>query len=539
MTNDIRAVFFDFDGTLTSPGALDFPEIKRAIGCPHGVPILEFIDSLDSEDEKETARGILDSYEMESAASSLPNIGGEQLIRHLKARGLKIGIITRNSLKSVVKAFENFNETVIDDFDIVISRDSPAAVKPAPDGILLATEKLGIPPSRVMMVGDYIFDIQAGRSAGTHTVLIDSGKQHGDWAGECDFIIASLDELRKIVGLGEPLPAGKIPNTLLEEFIGKFEFKDPSILIRPGVGEDTAAIDIFGEQVLVLKSDPITFVADNTGYYAVIINANDIATSGALPRWLLTTLLFPPGTTALQIRKIMLEIQGVCRQLGVSLCGGHTEITGAVTRPVVIGMMAGTVMRSKLLDKKNMRTGDKILLTKGVAVEGTAILAGEFENRLADQGISREFLSDCKKFISGISILPEAALAAKHSGTVAMHDVTEGGLATALFELSNAAGCRVRIEMDQIPVFDHTRKLCTALGLNPLGLIGSGSLLIACRPEHHGELIRRIENETIDVTCIGKVTEKGRGVEAFENGRKTEWPEFEVDELARLFREKL
>ena len=540
MTNNaIRAVFFDFDGTLTSPGALDFPEIKQAIGCPDENPILEFIDSLGHEKEKLSARRILDSYEIEAAASSLPNSGCEALIKYLKACGLKIGIISRNSLKSIEKAFDNFDKTGIDDFDIIISRDSPAAVKPAPDGILLAAEKLGIPASRTIMVGDYIFDLQAGRSAGAYTVLIDSGGNHEDWAAEYDFVIESLDELKKIVSLGTPLPAGKIPNTALEEFIDTFQFNDPSILVGPGVGEDTAALDITGEQVLVLKSDPITFVTSNAGYYAVIINANDIATSGAIPRWLLTTLLFPPGATALQIRKTMLEIRDVCKSLGIILCGGHTEITEAVTRPVVTGMMAGTVARSELLDKGNMLPGDKILLTKRVAVEGTAILAGEFKKKLTGLGIGRETLLECEGFLAMVSILPEAELAANHPGTVAMHDVTEGGLATALFELSSAGGHRIRIALDKIPIFARTRELCDVLGIDPLGLIGSGSLLIACRSQHHRTLMHRIQTEKIEVSCIGEVVEKGRGIEAHKDGRKKKWPEFEVDELARLFEEGL
>jgi len=213
---------------------------------------------------------------------------------------------------------------------------------------------------------------------------------------------------------------------------------------------------------------------------------------------------------------------------------GAPEITDAVTRPVVTGMISGTVTRSKLLDKKNMRTGDKILLTKAVAVEGTAILAGEFKDRLTGLGINRETLADCAGYGDEISILPEATLASQHPGTVALHDVTEGGLASALFELSRAAGHKIRVAIDMIPVFDTTRKFCAALGLNPLGLIGSGSLLIACRAKHHREIVRRLENDAIKVTCIGEVVEKGQGIEALENGKEAKWPEFEVDELARL-----
>jgi len=533
--SEIKAVFFDFDGTLTSPGALDFPKIKLAIGCPADSPILEFIDSLESESEKNTARHILDTFEMDAAAVSRPGKGCERLLKALKDRQLKIGIISRNSLQSIAKAFENFTEIGMDAFDVIISRDSPAAIKPAPDGILLAAQELGLPPHRIMMVGDYVFDLQAGHAAGTHTVLIDTGGHRAAWVGEYDFAIDTLDELPEIIALGAPLPGGKLPNSVLGEFIDSVQFADPSILIGPGVGEDTAALDISGQEVLVLKSDPITFVANDIGTYAVIVNANDIATSGAAPRWMLTTLLFPPGTTALQIRRTMLEIRNVCAGLGISLCGGHTEITDAVTRPVVTGMMAGLVTRSDLLNKDNLRPGDRILLTKQVAVEGTAILAGEFRKQLTDRGINRETLLACEGYLAMLSILPEAKLAAEHPGTVAMHDVTEGGLATALFELSCAAGCRLKIEMDKIPIFEHTRALCQALGLNPLGLIGSGSLLIACRPEHQESISRRIENAAIEVTCIGEVTAKGRGIEARKNGRKAKWPDFAVDELARLF----
>ncbi len=534
--NDIQAIFFDFDGTLTTPGALDFPKIKEAIDCPAEIPILEFIDSLESQAAQHSAQQILDTFEMEAAALSVPASGCEKLLKHLKKRDFKIGIITRNSLKSVAKTIENFNQTTLDDFDIIVSRDTPAAVKPAPDGILLAARELDLPPARVVMVGDYIFDLQAGRAAGTHTVLIGSGPVPDDWAGAYDFAIDSLGQLPKIISLGKPMPPGKIPNDLLGDLIAEIEFNDPSVIIGPGVGEDTAALDIAGEQVLVLKSDPITFVTQDAGYYAVTINANDIATSGALPRWMLATLLFPPGATVLEIRATLLKIQQTCARLGTSLCGGHTEITDAVTRPVVTGMMAGTVKHSDLLDKKNLHPGDRILLTKQVAVEGTAILAQEFEKALLDRGVSSRTLTACRCYLDRLSILPEARLAARHPGTVAMHDITEGGLATALLELSQSAGCRIKAAVECIRVSNHTRELCTALGLDPLGLIGSGSLLIACRPDHYRSLLQKLETAAIEAACIGEVIAGEAGIEALENGRAFAWPEFEVDELARLFR---
>lgn len=533
--NEIKAVFFDFDSTLTAPGALDFPEIKQAIGCPQDIPILEFIDSLKGETAKDRARRILDDYEIEAAAASRPAAGCERLLRELKARGLQIGIVSRNSLKSIARAFENFSDCRMDTFDVIISRDSPAAVKPSPEGVLLAARELGLPPERTIMVGDYVFDLRAGRAAGAYTVLLDIGGFRREWLGEYDFAIDALAQLPAIIDLGNPLPPGKLPNRILEKFVDAVQFVDPGIIIGPGVGEDTAALDIAGQEVLVLKSDPITFVAQDAGYYAVVINANDIATAGARPRWMLATLLFPPATTALQIHRTMLDIRDVCTDLDISLCGGHTEITDAVTRPVITGMMAGLVDRTDLLEKSNLRPGDRILLTKRVAVEGTAILAAEFEQRLIAQGIGSETLRTGTALLTRLSILPEAELAAQDPGTVALHDVTEGGLSTALFELSHAAGYRLKIHMDKIPVYAETRKMCRALDLNPLGLIGSGSLLIACRPSSMAVIMQRLEAADIEVACIGEATEKGCGIDALEGSRPAAWPTFEVDELTRLF----
>jgi hydrogenase maturation factor len=326
-----------------------------------------------------------------------------------------------------------------------------------------------------------------------------------------------------------------LPNDLLREYLNQFVFDDPSILINPGVGEDTAAINITSEEVLVLKSDPITFATDSIGQYAVLINANDIATSGAKPRWLLTTLLFPCGVTPYEIRNVINELKTFCRRWDITLCGGHTEITDAVTRPVVTGMMAGTVARNDLIDKRNMAPGDRILLTKGVAVEGTAIIAREFGDRLKNLGMADSEIDSSRQFLASISIITEARIAAESGSVSAMHDVTEGGLATAAEELSIAGGYRIKIDMDAIPVFAETRQVCRLLGIDPLGLIGSGSLLICCRQTGCKSLMSAIRRTGIDVTCIGEVLEEGQGIAALKKAQPTPWPQFEVDEITRLF----
>jgi hydrogenase maturation factor len=321
----------------------------------------------------------------------------------------------------------------------------------------------------------------------------------------------------------------------LEALLDRFAFDDPSILIGPGVGEDAAAVTVENEEVLVLKSDPITFATDSIGHYAVLINANDIATTGAIPRWFLTTLMFPFGVSAAEIWKVMDELKSVCRQWNITLCGGHTEITDAVKRPVVTGMLAGTVRRRDLIDKRRVKPGDRILLTKGIAVEGTSIIAREFSEQLKRLGMTEPEIETCKAFLSSISIIKEAKIAGCSAGVSAMHDITEGGLSTALEELSIACRHRIRIDVDKIPILPLTEKICRLLDIHPTGLIGSGSLLICCSSNHAENLMADVRNAGINVTCIGEILEKGRGVDAVERGAPTKWLRFEVDEITRLF----
>lgn len=535
----VKAVLFDFDGTLTMPGALDFPAFKKSIGCPPDQTVLEFIQSLPDPSEQKTAWKELDEFEMAAAEMAEPNTGAEDLIRYLRAKDLRLGIISRNSRASIERAFKNFGKVSPADFDVILARDDTVNPKPDPEGILQAARSMNIEVDQTIIVGDFIFDIQAGKAAGAVTVFLDNHlDKHKDAANEpvpCDHRIPDLDALKKIVRMALPLPAGKFPNDLLEQFFDRFSFEDPSILIHPGVGEDTAAVDVVKEEVLVLKSDPITFATDAIGQYAVLVNANDIATAGAKPRWLLTTLLFPCESTGAEILQTMQELQDICRKWDITLCGGHTEITDAVTRPVIIGMLTGTVLKKNLVDKRNIKTGDQVLLTKAIAVEGTAIIAREFGGRLKRLGMIETDIETCKQFLSQLSILKEAEIAAKVDGVSAMHDITEGGLATALNEMSVAGRHRIKVDMNRIPIFSQTEKISHLMGIDPMGLIGSGSLLICCRKDDTDRLIKQIQNAGIKVTCIGEVTESGQGIEAERSGKAAPWPCFEVDEITRLF----
>lgn len=530
----VGAVLFDFDGTLTRPGALDFTDIKNSLGCPLHEPVLEFIDRMTDPRQQAEARDALDRLEQAAAYRSAPNDGAEETIHAIRSMGIKIGIITRNSFASISAALKNFDGIGADDFDLIISRDDSIKPKPSPDGILMAARWLDVPPDEILMVGDFIFDVEAGQAAGAITVFL-SDPDKKTAAADADFVISGLSELSDIIRLGRPLPAGKFPNALLKEFLDDFGFDDPSVIINPGIGEDIAAVDVNAEEVLILKSDPITFATDAIGHYAVLINANDIATSGAAPRWLLTTLLLPVGISAAQVFAVLNDLKTVCRRWGITLCGGHTEITDAVSRTVISGTLAGTVARRDLIDKRRMRPGDRVLITKGVSVEGTSIIARELGDQLQNKGMTAEEIDRCKAFLDEISILTEARIAASVPGTSAMHDITEGGLATALEELSIAGGHGIRVETEAIPIYPETRRIGELLSVDPLGLIGSGSLLIACRPDGAEALADAIRDAGITVTAIGEVTDEPPGIQAFREGVSVPWPRFEVDEIARLF----
>ncbi len=531
----IKAVIFDFDGTLTLPEALDFAAIKRKLGCPENEPVLEYILNIPDPVKQKEMLTELEIFETEGAARSVPAEGAEDILVALQIRKIPVAVLTRNSYRSVARALQNFNTIGPEDFAVIVTRDDALPIKPDPAGVLFIASQLNIPPANILVVGDYIFDMQAGRKAGCSTVMLDpDGTLSTDYR-EQDCTAANLFEVHEIIKMHIGLSAGKLPNNILAKLLENFDFSDPTVLINPGIGEDTAAIQIQGEEVLVLKSDPITFATDAIGQYAVLVNANDIATSGATPRWLLTTLLFPVGTTAAEISAVVADLVAVCHQWGITLCGGHTEITEAVTRPVVSGMLAGTVPRKGLIDKKAIAPGDHLFFTKSVSVEGTSILARELPEKLLSLGVTLKEIETAREMLSMISILPEALIAAGHKGITGMHDVTEGGLATAVRELGLACGCRIHIDMDRIPVFEVTQKICLKFHLDPMGLIGSGSLLICCKPESSMDLEEQIRSAGIKIAKIGVVMERGEGIRAQRNGKTVDWPDFEVDEIARLF----
>lgn len=330
-------------------------------------------------------------------------------------------------------------------------------------------------------------------------------------------------------------PLGKLPAEHLARLLMRFAVTDPRVVLGPGVGRDAAVIS-FGDQMLVAKTDPITFASDEIGWYAVHVNANDIACTGAAPRWFLATLMLPEGhTTPSLVDAIFEQIAGACAELGVALVGGHTEITYGFDRPIVVGCMLGEVAAERLVRPDGARPGDALLVTKGVAVEGTAIIARERNGGLV--GLDRAFVERCRGFLHepGISVVRDAAVAMAAGEVHAMHDPTEGGLATGLWELAEAAGVGLEIDETAIPVLPETRILCERLGLDPLGLIASGALLLVVEPEDAPAILAALERDGIPAVCIGRVVERARGIVLRGERGERPLPRFERDEIARLF----
>ncbi len=195
----IKAVLFDFDGTLTAPGAIDFKLIKQTLGCPEDQPVLEYILSIDRDGERREAMRRLNQFEEAAAANSRPNAGAQEMILWLKGRTVQVGILTRNSRRSVVLAMENFSEICLDDFTVIITRDDPLPPKPSGEGVLHAAKRFGVKPWQVLMVGDYIFDPMAGTAAGAMTVLLDPTNDDRLQGVACDFRIQRLDQLPGIL----------------------------------------------------------------------------------------------------------------------------------------------------------------------------------------------------------------------------------------------------------------------------------------------------------------------------------------------------
>jgi hydrogenase expression/formation protein HypE len=337
------------------------------------------------------------------------------------------------------------------------------------------------------------------------------------------------------------LPVGKLPADLLNKIINVIDIQDPQVLIGPGIGLDCALVETH-QKILAIKSDPITFTAQDIGWYAVQVNANDIATTGAVPRWMLATLLLPEtSATSELVEQIQIQLNSASQAIGVTLIGGHTEITTGLDRPIVIVTMIGEVERGSMIIPTGIQEGDSVLITKGVPIEATAILASEFSNEIlakdptlrpADLEAAQEML-----FQPGISVLKDAQIAIRSGRVHAMHDPTEGGLYAAAWEFAQASSFSMWIDPLLVPVPPLSKRICKSLAVDPLGAIASGALLIACPPEDAKQMITDLGNNGITCSRIGAVLENSTNPKVYSDETPTSalLPRPERDEIARIF----
>jgi len=261
----------------------------------------------------------------------------------------------------------------------------------------------------------------------------------------------------------------------------------------------------------VFSADPITGASRHIGAHAVHVNANDIAVAGAVPVWFLCTILVPPGTNESELRGIMKEVNKEARKLAITVIGGHTEATYDLRHPIIAGFMVGESKSGTYLTAEGAHEGDTLLMTKTAGIEGTAVLAADHSRLLKQKGVDDRTIGRALRFSNRISVVREAVIASKTKGVTAMHDPTEGGVLNGLWELAEASGRGIIVESDKIPVAPETRTISEALNLDPLKLLGSGSLVIAVAAPRKDAVLERLNENRIRATEIGRLTRNSKG----------------------------
>ncbi len=330
------------------------------------------------------------------------------------------------------------------------------------------------------------------------------------------------------------LRTGKVPADVLKRCVlNRLGVRSDRVIRGAAIGEDASIIDM-GAKVLVAKANPITGAEGNIGRLAVHVNANDVAARGAKPLWFMSTILLPEDCTEARLEDIMDEINRACIELGVQLIGGHTECVAGLEKPIISGFMMGEAPKNRYVTTGGAKPGDRIILTKTAGLEGTSILASDLEEKLKRK-IDQKTLQRARRMIDAISVVPEALKAVETGGVHSMHTPTEGGVLNGLYEMGAAAGVGLSIEENLIPVAPETSIISETLGVDPLKLLSSGSLLMAVTESSVGKILEALEGIGIQATIIGEVKERpeGRVITRTDGTQKTIDP-VRQDELFRV-----
>ena len=297
---------------------------------------------------------------------------------------------------------------------------------------------------------------------------------------------------------------GKVPENVLKRSVMKqLHYKRDEVILGPGIGEDCAALALAEDEILVMSTDPITGTVKDIGKLAIQITANDLASAGAEPIGVMLTILLPDGTREIALKRIMEQMECACREATMQILGGHTEVTAVVNQPVVNVAGVAKAKKGSLISTAGARAGMDIVVSKWVGIEGTMIFAKEKEAELKEH-FPADFVDTAIGFDRYLSVVPEAAVATQ-SSVAAMHDVTEGGLFGALWEMAEASGVGLEIDLKKIPIRQETVEICEYFDVNPYGLISSGMMLMASADGN--ALVLALQEAGIPATVIGKATE--------------------------------
>ena len=306
------------------------------------------------------------------------------------------------------------------------------------------------------------------------------------------------------------LPLGKIPLPIFQDVVLKhLGAKLPEVMMGPAVGEDAAIIKL-GKEYLVISSDPVTGAVEKVGWLALQVCANDIAVRGVKPRWFVSTILMPENSDRFALENICSQIDKAAKGLRIAIVGGHSEATPTLVHPIVVGCMFGLTVGGFYVTSGGAKPGDTIIITKGVGIEGTAILASD-RRTVVTKKYGSDFAKRAELFFEKISIVEDAMTAVENGGVTAMHDPTEGGMAGGLHELADAAETGFRINENSLPILPETRKMCQLFGVDPLQLISSGSLLITAKSRKAERILESIRKKGIAAAVVGEIVKKSEG----------------------------
>lgn len=541
----MKGVIFDFDGTLVSL-SIDFKKIKERILkeaekyklklSEKSLPILEFLDEVKRLNGRKgrdfyfTAHRILKEEELLAAERTYPGKVTLNLLRKLKRKEIKIGIITRNCREAVEGVIKRFNIP----YDVLLTRDDVKKVKPDVSHIKMCLKLLGLQKEDVILVGDHIFDVKAGKNAGITSAGLKNGNIPEDvFIKEgADFVLEDLNELEYIAGIRK-FGAGKLPNRFLRYLLKRYTTEDKDVMIKPGVGIDCTVFKV-KDRVIFAKSDPITLTSKDIGFYLVNININDICVMGGIPTHLLTVLLFPEGISFPEIEYVFSQISDECKKFGINWIGGHTEISGGVKSPVAAGLLIGKRIRG--LKKRKIKKGDVLFLVKEIGIEGASIIAREKEEKLKKY-FSEKYIQRVKNSIRkpGINVFNEAKILWENFNIKYIHDPTEGGISTALYEVAEANNIGLLIYPAQLKFYPPVLKFCRLFNLDPLGIISSGCIIGITEKKEAERLIAFCKKRKIKGKIIGEVVDE-KGVWYIKKGVKTQFPTFQKDEITRLYK---